>query len=159
AATAGVYQLTVTGIGPTSRSGSYRLETIVRAAATRADRQRMKAEALMNEANELVKEGVKTAPQRIEKLVAALPLWQELGEPYWSAATLYRVGETQTDLNEYKQAIEYYEQALVKYREAKHRIGEAETLYSIGVAYGRLGQYEKTIEFHEQALAINREIK
>ena len=157
--TTGAYRLTIKGTGAASRSGSYRLETTIKAAASEADKKHINAEALMVEANALARKGANTAPQRIEKLLTASHFWRELGEPYWAATALYRIADADLDRNEYKHAVDYYEQALRGYREAKNRTWEAWTLYFIGFAYGRMGQYQKTIEFHMQALAIHREMK
>src|SRR5262249_6274265 len=136
--TAGVYKLLVKGSGGTGQRGSYRLETVVKAAATEADRKRLKAESLMIETAALTKQGVKTTQQVIDKTEQALHLWQELGEPYWVAVCLYRIGSANLDNSQYQEATKYYDQALLTYREVKNRTGEGNTLYSLGVAYGRL---------------------
>jgi DNA/RNA endonuclease G (NUC1) len=75
--------------------GSYRLEASVLAAATQQDRKRVAAEALLVEANELGKQGGKTATQAIEKLEQAVLMWRELGEPIWVAWSLNKIGRNQ----------------------------------------------------------------
>jgi CHAT domain-containing protein/Flp pilus assembly protein TadD len=157
--TAGSYRLTVRGGGPVSMRGSYRLEALFKAETTAQDRKRITAEALMVEANQLVKQAGETSQQIIEKLEQALHLWQELGEPSWAAVTLHKIGNVHFDLRQNQKAIGYFDQALPLYREVKNRNGEGATLYNLGVSYGRLGQYEKTLELQEQAVAIYREMK
>ena len=76
------------------------------------------------EANELRKQGGKTAEQAIDKLQQALSVWRELGDPYWAAWSLSSIGVAYSSLSRYEKAIEYYEQALAIYREVKDRAGE-----------------------------------
>lgn len=159
AAVSGDYRLTVSVAGAATLTGSYQVRLDVKAAATAEDKQRMTAELLMIEANDLGKQGAKTNPQVIEKLEQTLALWRELGDPFWTASSLYRIGSAYENVNLYEKAIEYYERALVSYREVKSRNAEAATLYAIGVCHGRLGRYEKTIENVEQALVVYREVK
>ena len=97
--TAGVYKLLVKGSGGTGQHGSYRLETIVKEAVSEADKKRLKAESLMIETAALTKQGAKTTQQVIDKTAQALSLWQEIGEPYWAAACLYRIGSANLDVS------------------------------------------------------------
>jgi len=158
AAAEGIYRLTLRA-GAGSQRGAYRLETVIKAAATPEDKKRLTAEALMFESNELAKQGGNTAHQVIEKLEQALKLWRELGESSWVGVSQFKIGAAYVDSSQYQKSIEYYERALAVYRELKNRTREGNTLYAIGVSHGRLGQYEKTLEFHEKALAIYREVK
>ena len=159
AAAEGIYRLTLRAGGAGSQRGAYRLETVIKAAATPEDKKRLTAEASMFESNELAKQGGKTAHQVIEKLEQALKLWRELGEPSWVGVSQSKIGAAYVDSSQYQKSIEYYERALAAYRELKNRTREGNTLYAIGVSHGRLGQYEKTVGFHEKALAIYREVK
>src|SRR5262249_25760844 len=147
ATTTGSYKLSVKGTGAAKATGSYWLETTVKAAATEKDKKRLRAEALMLEANELAKEQGKTAQQTIEKLQQVLPIWRELGERSWVANSLFRIGLAHRDLNQYQQAVESFEQALPIYQAVKNRAGEGSTLYQIGASYGGLGRLEKTVEY------------
>jgi CHAT domain-containing protein/Tfp pilus assembly protein PilF len=159
AATGGSYRLTVQSAEVSTRRGSYRLEVVVQAQATVEHRKRLAAETLLVEVGELTKQPDKTAPLVIEKMQQALSLWRELGEPQWTAHSLYQIGIAYSDLNQFAKAIEHYEPALVIARDLKYRLKEANTLSALGFAYNRLSQYEKAIENYEQALAIYRELK
>ena len=159
AAIPGSYRLTVRGDGAATRRASYRLEASVQAQAVAQDAKRLTAEALLVEASELRKQDARTAQQVIEKLQQALSMWRELGEPQWTAYSLYQIGIAYTDLNQFAKAIEYYEPALVIARDLKFRLREANTLYALGFAHNRLSHYEKAIENYERALAIYREVK
>src|SRR5687768_1036600 len=67
----GDYRLTLRAAGSDKLVGSYQIRLEVTATATPQDRQRIAAERLMLEANELRKQGAKTAEQTIEKLQPA----------------------------------------------------------------------------------------
>ncbi|HET9533241.1 MAG TPA: hypothetical protein VFQ92_22995, partial [Blastocatellia bacterium] len=75
----GSYRLTVRGIGTATMRGSYRLEATVQATATAQDRKHLAAQTMLLKANELAKRIPETAPQVIEELEQALPIWRELG--------------------------------------------------------------------------------
>jgi len=158
-ATAGSYQLIVQGNGQVELRGSYRLEAAVRATATAPDRKRLTAEALLVEVNELNKRRKENAPQVLEKLQRALPVWRELGERSWTAYSLYHLGNAYIDLNQFGKAAEYFEEALAITRGLKLRTSEARTLYGLGFVQSRLSRAEKAIEYFEQALALYRELK
>ncbi len=159
AAATGDYRLTVRGGGSAAITGSYQVELEVKGTATADDRQRIAAERLMLEANELRRQGGKTAEQMISILQQALSVWRELGDQYWAAWSLYGIGLGHYSLSRYEKAIEYNEQALATHREVKSRAGEGQALNNLGLANDSLGRYEKVIEYYEQAIAIYREVK
>ena len=57
-------------------------------------------------------------------------------------------------LEDYAQAIEYYEQRLDVARAIPDQRVEAQALGSLRVAYYALGDYAKVIQYHEQGLAM-----
>ena len=158
-ATAGVYRLSVRGKGQVELHGSYRLDATMQTQSTAEDRKRVAAEALLVEANELLKQGNKTAQQQIEKLDQALLLWRELGDTYWAAMTLSRIGTANYALNNYEKAIDYHQQALAIFRGLKHRYREGLTLSNIAICHYYLKHYDKSIDHYDQALSIFREGK
>lgn len=155
----GDYQLSVSANGSNKLVGSYQLQLETKLSATEQDKQRITAEKLLLEANELRKQGGKTAEQSIEKLQSALSFWQQIDDKYWIAWSLYNIGIANSYLNRHEKAIEFYEQALIFQREIKDRSGEGSTLNSLGITYASVSSYEKAIEYYEQALAIHREVK
>lgn len=159
ASASGDYQLTLRAAGSDKLVGSYQARLEVKETATSQDRQRIAAERLMLEANELRKQGGKTAEQTIEKLQQALLVWRETGDQYWVAWSLSNIGVAYSNLSRFEKAIEYFEQALPIHREASDRSGEGSTLNNLGVAYAGMSRSEKAIEYYEPALAIAREIK
>ena len=159
ALTAGIYKLMVRAIGVATRRGSYELETTFRTSATEQDRKRLTAEALLREVKELGKPSGKTTLQAIEKIQQALTLWRELGEPPWTAHSLWMFGDVYRDTNQFEKAIEYYEQLLVFSRQFKLRAKEGIALGNLGISQSGLNHPDKAIEYQEQALAIKYELK
>lgn len=158
-ATTGSYLVLVRGKGFAALRGSYKLEATVQATATVQDRKRVAAETLLLEANELAKQGAKTAPPVIEKLEQSLSLWRELGDSSWVAYSLVKLGVTYGGLNRSDKAIESLEKALAIYRESKNRAGEASSISALGVINGNISQMEKAVGYFEQELTIYRELK
>ncbi len=153
---AGTYRLTVRGVGTALRRGAYRLEATAPATATAQDRKHLAAQTLLLEADELAKQIPQTAPQVIERLEQALPIWRELGVPYWVALTLNRIGRTHIRQNQNQKAIPYLEQSLALQRELNNRFGEGAVLNNLANAYFNQRQFEKAGEIFEQALAVYR---
>lgn len=131
AATTGNFRLTVTASGAATLRGSYHLEATVKAPATEQDRRRLAAEASLVEASQLSLQGSRAAPRVIEKAQQALAVWRELGDSFWAAYSLHRIGIAYYSLSQHGKAIEYYEQSLAIRREVKDRAGEAGALYSL----------------------------
>lgn len=74
------------------------------------------------------------------------------------AERLTKQGFQQLKREQFREAIETYQQALVILREIRHMQGEGATLNSIGEAYRRLSQYAKALDFYQQAFAIAKKI-
>ncbi|HZM86963.1 MAG TPA: CHAT domain-containing protein [Blastocatellia bacterium] len=159
AALSGDYGLTVRVGGLATLRGTYRLEAVVKAAATTRDKQRIAAESLMIESEKLVPEGGKAAPKIIDNMQQALRIWREQNEPSWEGWSLSRIGYAYSDMSQQEKAIEYLGQGLSVFQAAKNRSGEGESLLRLGVVYIRLTQYEKAFDQLQRALVINREIK
>jgi hypothetical protein len=129
AAVSGDYHLTVRAGGLATLRGTYRLEAVVKAAATAQDKQRIAAESLMIESDLLLPQGGKAAPKIIENMQQALVIWREQNEPSLEAWSLVRIGYAHSDLSQQEKAIEYLGQGLGLYQAAKNRSGEAEALH------------------------------
>src|SRR4030095_3486437 len=129
-------------LGAARLSGAYRVRLEVRATATAQDKQRVAAERLLAEANELSKQRSAAAQLTLEKSQQALVLWRALCGQYWGVYTLNLLGVAYKELSRYEKAIEYYEQALPIRRELKDLVGEGSTLGNLGNAYRLLSRYE-----------------
>lgn len=67
-------------------------------------------------------------------------------------------GMQQASANQFREAVQSWQQSLSIYREIGDRQGEANSLGLLGLAHGSLGETERAIDLLEQSLAIQREI-
>jgi len=74
------------------------------------------------------------------------------------ADRLLQQGIQQSQVSQFREALQSWEQALAIYREIGDRQGEGNALGNLGIAYSDLGQYPQAIDLYEQSLAIAREI-
>jgi len=156
--TAGSYQLTVRNSGTGEHIGNYKLEAVVTAIATPHDKQRLAAEALVLDAQNLLAQSG-TAQQALEKFQQALVLWQELGDAFWASWTLQRCATAHNSLRQFDKAMDSLEQASVLIRQIKHQGSEANLLHNTGFIYLRKNQPDKAIPYLEQARVLYREVK
>lgn len=74
------------------------------------------------------------------------------------ARTLTRLGLMSSNLGQYEQALDYYQQALTVSREVGDRLNEGIVLSNTALIYDNQGRYAEALDYYEQALTILREI-
>ena len=74
------------------------------------------------------------------------------------ADRLFEQGNKQYGTNQYKQALQFWEQSLAIYREIGNRQGIAASLGNLGNAYDSLWNYPKAIDYYQQSLVIDKQI-
>ncbi|MEM7587721.1 MAG: tetratricopeptide repeat protein, partial [Acidobacteriota bacterium] len=119
-------------------AGAYRVELRERRPTTPQDRQRAEAAALLA--------GKADLPR-------ALELWQALGDDFWQAETLYRLGAA---AQEPAAALSAYERSAALYAAAGDPRQQGFVLNQIGVLHHRDGRPEQAIARLEQALDVQR---
>jgi CHAT domain-containing protein/Tfp pilus assembly protein PilF len=67
-------------------------------------------------------------------------------------------GNQQFKDNQFKAAVESWQQALIRYRNIGNPQGESTSLNNLGKYYHLLGQYQQTIESYQQSLKIAQQI-
>jgi len=93
------------------------------------------------------------------KLPTSMPLAQTPeAERQIEADRLFQQGIEQSQLNQFREAIQSWEQALAIYREIRDQTGEGATLWNLGDVYNGLGEYQVAIDYYQQVLVIGREI-
>ncbi|MBE9119032.1 tetratricopeptide repeat protein [Lusitaniella coriacea LEGE 07157] len=86
------------------------------------------------------------------------PKFSEVATQQIEASRLSRQGVQQYLRNQFRAAIQSWQQALQLYQALEDRAEEGTSLNNIGEAYRSLGEYETAIEFLQQSLAIRQEI-
>lgn len=99
-------------------------------------------------------------------LLTAIATFQEALEIYKNSRdrlregdTLDRLGRIHSDLGQYAQALELYQQAAIHRQELGDRQGESETLTSLGITFARLGQYDRARSSLERAWEIYQSLE
>src|SRR6185295_9643319 len=153
------YKLEVRADGTAVVQGRYQLVSEVKSLAQESDRERLTAERLLLQANDLEREGTPESLQKsIDKRAEALVLWRKLADKYWEAYSLHYSGRASGTLNRNQEALSFYNQALALRREIGDRFGEAGTLNNLGLIYAGLQDKTKAVDLYNQALAISRSL-
>ncbi|NET10686.1 MAG: CHAT domain-containing protein [Symploca sp. SIO2B6] len=93
----------------------------------------------------------------LQKLEAALLIYQELGDRQ-GEADIYRLqGVLCEFIGDFYKGVEYYQQAISIFQELNNIQGEAVALESLGMAIFRLGQPDVSIEILKASLALYQE--
>lgn len=87
-----------------------------------------------------------------------LEIDREIGDRSQIASTLDRLGDDCYKLQNYRQAIDHYQQSLEVYQEIENRSKIASSLKKIAHAYFSLKDYQQAINYYQQSLDINREL-
>ena len=97
-------------------------------------------------------------PRKLAKVLQSLTIYRDIGDRTGEGGSLCNLGNAYGSLEQYQQAIHYYQQALIVLRETGHREFRANSLAGLGNAYRYLGQYQQAIDFYQQSLTIYRDI-
>jgi CHAT domain-containing protein len=158
----GEYTLKVTSRNPkadAASTGRYEAKISELRAATEADRARVKAQTLCYEAQKL---GLERAPEAKRKAVQlyedALPLWQQVPEPLWESALLWRLGRLHIDLTEFRQARDYFSGAVIAWKAIGDRSGDAAAQSGVCEALHYLGDMKGKAECIDALIPIYREL-
>jgi CHAT domain-containing protein/Tfp pilus assembly protein PilF len=156
----GKYRLEVSSLEKTAKSGSYTVKDVeIRSSAPR-DRKYVTADMAFVEADAVMaKEAGETSREALAKYEAVRPLWHELGEKIWEAATLSRIGRMYSLLGEPAKALEPLNAAVPLWRASGDHLSEALTLSRLGRVHTALKDHVKALESNKQALQICRELK
>lgn len=156
----GKYRLEVNALDKTAKAGSYTVKDVEIRTATPRDRKYLPADMAFVEADRLraeAKDGISRGA--LAKYEAALPVWRELGEKVWEAATLSRIGRMYARLGEPAKALEPLKQGVLLYRASGERLSESVLLSELAQAHTALKDHSKALEAHQQALQVCREAK
>ena len=121
--------------------------------ATRQDLKRVAAQKLSFDPKALGKERTEQSYQQIiEKYVAAIVIWRELGDKMMEAVTLHKAGLLYGEIGQYQKALDSYSQARTLYRALKHPGGAASALSNVATTYDVLGEGQRSLEMYEQVM-------
>lgn len=154
-ATSGEYQFDVIALGEKVEAGKYEIRSEVPRLPTNADKIRIEAETIFQDAQEEDAESVKQACEKYEKAVA---LWQEIGDKYAEALTHTSLGYGRERLDEIEKAIVAHETASKLYEKLKDKSLQARSLTVLCKLNAFLQKFDIAIERYRQAKAIYRKL-
>lgn len=160
AKTTGAYRLEVRSLNRSAPAGSYEIKVLALRAIVPLDRDRLAATTAFEEGEILRAERTVAGRQAaIKKHEVALALFQTLGDRYWLALTLNRIGSTYAELSDFRKALTFFNQALPIFQEVGDKRREAAATNFIGGAHDVLGDVSKALEHYSRALAMADEVK
>jgi len=155
AAAAGNYRLTIGAIQKAATRAAYQVRVEELRESLPQDDARLVAEKASTEAKRLIDQGTAQSLRGAkERLEAALPLWQAVGDRSLEAQTLNSLGFLSERFGEPRLALERYQQALRLRQAVNDRYGEGETLHNIAAAYSTLGDLKTALELYKQAIKV-----
>ncbi len=143
------------------QTGRYLVRIEEQRPAIPRDANRVKAERLIAEANEVGRQnGQAGLRQSVEKYRLTLPLWRafpvQRSDQSAEARTLYLMALRQQDLGEHQVALDSYLQSLELSRSIRDEEREHLTLSALGTLYFDLGDKRKAIDCYNAALNFSR---
>ncbi len=115
------------------------------------DRQRAEAARMFFEARMQDK-----TLQAIKQLHRARDAWHALGDPFWEAECVQRLGREHYRLGEWEGAARFHERAAGLYRKAGDTRSEAIARNHLGRDYHRLWDIERAIRSYQRALPLRQ---
>ncbi|MCT7961539.1 tetratricopeptide repeat protein [Laspinema sp. D1] len=114
---------------------------------------------LLQEGFQLFQQGTpESLRQALQKLEAALPLYQAAGDLAKQAFTLLGMGRIYDGLGDKQTALDYYNQSLPLSRQVGDQATEAGTLNNIGLVYSELGNKQTALDYYNQSLPLSRQV-
>lgn len=155
----GIYHLEVRSAPKDAAIRTYEAEIGQTQAATEQDRNRIAAQAVFAQAEQLRAKGdLESLQSAIKKYQEAVSLYRSLGNQDGEANALGRLGEVCFNTGENKGALDYSSQELRLRRTAGDRRGEAHALLYIGLVYNDLAQKQNALDYLNQALLLSRSV-
>ncbi|HVQ39443.1 MAG TPA: tetratricopeptide repeat protein, partial [Pyrinomonadaceae bacterium] len=156
----GKYRFEVSSLEKTAKPGNYTLKDIEIRKATPRDRKYLTADLLFSEGDKF-NDGsrTRTSQEALVKFEVALPIWREIGEQKWEAATLSRIAGIFSRRNEPARALEFYEQSLPLWQRLDDRVSEVYSLNNLARVRTALKQHERALELNRKALEVCRSVK
>ncbi|XGV97328.1 MAG: tetratricopeptide repeat protein [Leptolyngbya sp. BL-A-14] len=96
--------------------------------------------------------------KKAEEALANLAEYRKAGNQQSEAINLGELGLIYHSLNQYYQALEFYQQALAVYEKINDPVEQGNTLNFIGVTYSRLKQLSKALDSFQKSLGFFRQV-
>jgi CHAT domain-containing protein/Tfp pilus assembly protein PilF len=154
----GRYRVEVRSLETAMTPGHYDLTIEAIRHATEEDKQRVIAEQMVAEAEQLLKEWkAESSRKAIDKFQGSLTLWRGLRDRREEGRTLRRIGDVYQPLSEYQNALLVYRQALALDLQANDRDEQIEVLNQLSSVYVFLSENQLALETCTRALKLSQD--
>ena len=154
----GEYRVDVKSTNKQAPAGRYEIKIVASRPAGEIDKGHAAAQVLFDEARKLrAQQGAPPKRAAIEKYQQAAPLFQAAGDTYRRALTLLSIGISYFRLNEFRQALGYFDQTLTLAVATGDLRLEAGTQTYAGGMLDFLGDIGKALERYQRALNLARQ--
>jgi len=158
ASVSGEYRVDVRSPSSSAPAGRYQIQIIALREATEIDKGHAAAQLAFDEARKIrAQQTVQARRAAIEKYQRALSLFSEAGDTYRRALTLLSIGITHFQLNEVRNALEYFNETLAIAVSLKNQKLEASTETFVGGMLDILGDVGKALDHFHRSLKLARE--
>jgi len=155
----GIYRLEVRSVARDAASGTYEARIGQTRAASEQDRNRIAAQTVFAEAEQLrAQDDLESLQSAIKKYQEALSLYRSLGNHDGEANALSKLGKVYFDTGDIEGALDDWSQELLLRRATGDRSGEAHALLNLGLVYNQVGEKQKALDHFNQALLLYRNI-
>jgi CHAT domain-containing protein/Tfp pilus assembly protein PilF len=153
----GEYRVDVKSTNKQAPAGRYEIKIVALREATAADKGHATAQLLFDEARKLrAQQGAPPKRAAIEKYQQALPLFEAAGDSYRTGLTLLSIGISYFRLNQFRDALGFFDQTLaIAVATGDLRLEAGAQTYAGGML-DFLGDIDKALERHQRALNLAR---
>lgn len=158
AATSGDYRVEVRSTNSRASAGRYEIKIMALRDATDIDRGHAAAQLAFDEGRKLRSQPTATAKRAaIDKYLTAVPLFKSAGDNYREALTLFSIGIVYAQLNEYRQALPYFNETANLVRSLGDLKLESATETFLGGMRDILGDIGPALDHYNRALKLSRD--
>lgn len=154
----GEYRIDVRSTNSRASAGGYEIKILALREATAIDREHAAAEGAFDEGRKLRAHSTATAKRAaLERFLIAAPLFKKADDSYRQGLTLFSIGITYAQLNQFREALPYFDQTAALARALGDQRLEAGTETFLGGMRDILGDIGSALDHYNRALKLSRE--
>jgi CHAT domain-containing protein len=151
----GEYRLRVVSANPQAAPGQYHVRIVAQREATAQDREYVRINRALEEGLRLPSQGTAASLQQAaEAFKQAVAFYKSTGQQYDEALGLYSLGLVEAQRNDFRAALNYYDQCLPLFQVLRDEGMLGVTLVNVGGALDVLGDPPKALRAYEQAIPL-----
>jgi tetratricopeptide (TPR) repeat protein len=152
----GTYSIEIGSSDKSAKAGRYEVRIEGPRPATAAEKYRVTADALSQDAEKMADGAQEAKRKSIQRYYEALELYRKASDRDDEAQALINIGEVHLSLGETQIALDKFNEALPIKRAVGDRIGAAQALNNLGMVNRILGEMQKAEDSYNEALSLIR---